>query len=392
MIKYINKIPLKKKKVLLRVDFNVSLKQNGLKIADDQRIVQALPTIKYLLKEKNKLILVSHLGRPKKRDPQYSLAIVAKRLQKYLPKYQVILIKDFQNPADKHVMSEQTSNQIILLENIRFYKQERRECAEFAKELSDLAEIFVNDAFGVSHRASCSIIGPTKFLPSYAGLLMQKEISMINRLVKHPKKPVVAIIGGAKVSSKIHILDKLFEIADYLLVGGNLANAILAAQGLETGKNRFEYEELEAARRLLFQAGLKKAKIILPADVIVGLPEREDTGEVRSVRDLPLNKYILDIGPATQSLFATYIAKGRTIIWNGPMGYYENPSYRNGTDFIYYAICNNSSADSLVGGGDTIASISKKEYLSKITHLSTGGGAMLEYIEKGTLPGIEALG
>ena len=391
MIKFIDRVRLRNKKILLRVDFNVSLSENGLKIADDERIRQVLPTLELLLKGNNKLILVSHLGRPKKREPKYSLEIVANRLQKLLPKHKVVLIKDFQNPADKHLLDNQSEDQIFLLENIRFYKQEYKQCNQFSKELSELADIFVNDAFGVSHRASCSVIGPPRYLPSYGGLLMKKEIFMINKLTKHPKKPVVAIVGGAKVSTKIHILDKLCKIADYLLIGGGLANAILAAEGYEMGKSVFEYEDLERARRLLFQAQVRRAKIILPADVIVGLPDSEEVGEVRSINDVPLNRYVLDIGPASQALFATYIAKARTIIWNGPMGYYENPSFRNGTDFIYYAMTNNEKADSLVGGGDTIASISKKQYLSKITHLSTGGGAMLEFIEKGSLPGILAL-
>jgi len=392
MIKYINQTKISNKRVLLRVDFNVSLSKDGLRVADDARIRQVLPTLEHLLKNKNKLILISHLGRPKKRDPRYSLKLVATRLSRLLPKHKVTLISDFQNPADRQLIAKQTTNEILLLENIRFYPEEKKNCSRFAKELSELGDVFVNDAFGVSHRASASIVCLPKYLPSYAGLLMKKEIAMIDKLTKHPKKPVVAIVGGAKVNSKIHILSKLCQIADYLLLGGGLANTILAAKGYEIGKSHFEYEDLEKAQQLLFLAELKKAKIILPADAVVGLPDIEDqSGEVRSINDLPLNKSVLDIGPATQALFATYINKAKTIIWNGPMGYFENSNFRNGTDFIFFCIAQNNQAESLVGGGDTIAAISKKEYLNKITHLSTGGGAMLEYIEKGSLPGIDAL-
>lgn len=392
MIKYINQTKISHKRVILRVDFNVSLSKDGYRIADDARIRQVLPTIEYLLKHQNKLILISHLGRPKKRDPKFSLKAVANRLNSFLPKYKVKLLLDFQNPADEQLLLKQASDEVFLLENIRFYPEEKKNQPRFAKQLSQYGDVFVNDAFGVSHRASATIVGLPKLLPSYAGLLLKKEIAMIDKLTKHPKKPVVAIVGGAKVSTKMQILSKLCQIADYLLVGGGLANAILAAQGHEMGKSLFDYEDLEKAQLLLFLAEQKKAKIILPADALVGLPDVEDkAGEVRSITDLPLNKYVLDIGPATQALFGNYIGKAGTIIWNGPMGYFENPSYRNGTDFIFYAITQNKKAESLVGGGDTIVAISKKEYLDKITHLSTGGGAMLEYIERGTLPGIEAL-
>jgi phosphoglycerate kinase len=392
MIKFIDQARFKNKRVLLRVDFNVSLSPDSFQIADDARIRQALPTINYLLQNHNKLILVSHLGRPKKRDPRYSLGVVARRLAKLLSGYSVRLISDFQNPADRKMIAKQGEKEILLLENIRFYPEEKKGCSDFAKELCSLADVFVNDAFGVSHRASASIICPPSLLPAYGGLLLKREITMIDKLIKNPQPPVVAIVGGAKVSTKIHILDRLCQIADYLLVGGGLANTLLIAQGYELGKSHYDYEEIEKARRLLYQVKRRRAKIILPVDMIVGLCDVEDApGETRALSDIPLNRHVLDIGPATQALFGGYIARAKTIIWNGPMGYFENPSYRIGTDFVYYTIANNTEAQSLVGGGDTLAAISKKEYLSKITHLSSGGGAMLEYIEKGTLPGIEAL-
>ena len=392
MIKYIDQVKLKGKRILLRLDFNVSFANDSIHIADDVRMRQALPTINYLLKNDNKLIIVSHLGRPKKRDPRFSLKMVAKHLHRLLPKYEVILVDDFQNSADKKYFTQQTSKQILMLENIRFYEGEAKGCSDFAKELTQLADVYVNDAFGVAHRSSASIICPPRFMPAYAGLLMKKEIFMIDKLTKHPKKPLVAVVGGSKVSTKIHVINRLGKIADYLLVGGRMANTFLVAEGHDLGKSLYDYEDLDKARRLLHHFKNGKAKIILPVDVVVGLPDVEDVpGEVRALSDVPLNKLILDIGPATQALFATYIARAKTIIWNGPVGYFENANYRNGTDFIYYTIAHNQEAESLVGGGDTLAAISKKEFLNKITHLSTGGGAMLEYIEKGILPGIEAL-
>jgi phosphoglycerate kinase len=392
MIKYIDQVKIANKRVLLRVDFNISLLKNGSGIANDTRIRQALPTIKHLLENKNKLILISHLGRPLKRDLRLSLKIVAKRLGLLLPKYKVKLITDFRNPADKQIINKQKQNEIFLLENIRFYPEEGKNNPKFVKELSELGDVYVNDAFGVSHRVCGSIVGLPKHLPAYGGLLLKKEIMMIDKLTKHAKRPIVAIVGGVKVSTKIHILNKLCQLADYLLIGGGLANTILASRGYELGKSIFDYEDLREAQHLSFMVELKKTKVILPVDAVVGLPDvRDKPGEVRSINDLPLNKYVLDIGPATQALFSTYINKAKTIIWNGPMGYFENPSYRNGTDFIFFAITNNRNASSLVGGGDTLAAISQKKYLSKITHLSSGGGAMLKYIETGTLPGIEVL-
>lgn len=391
MVKYIDGVRIANKKVLVRVDFDVSLSSNHT-IADDQRIRQNLPTLKYLLRNKNKLICVAKLGRPHKRDPRLSLKVVARRLEKLLPNYQIKLVDDFLNPADRELIAKQTNKQIILLENIRFYKEEKLNDPRFAKQLASLAEAFVSDGFAVAHRAEASVVGVARYLPSYGGLLLKKEVETIAKFLKKPARPLVAIIGGVKIGSKMRLLNKLCQLTDYLLIGGGLANVLLVAQGYELGKADYDYEEVEQAKRLLYHARIKKAKIILPVDAVVGLPDVYDSpGEVRSINDLPLNKYVLDIGPATQALFATYINKAKSIIWNGPMGFFENPSYRNGTDFVYYTVANHQHASSLVGGGDTIAAISKKEYLSKITHLSTGGAAMLEFIEKGTLPGIEAL-
>jgi 3-phosphoglycerate kinase len=391
-ITFIDEANIINKKVLIRVDFNVSLSSDKLSIADDARITQTLPTIKLLLQNKNKLILISHLGRPKERDPKLSLEIVARRLHELIPEYDVILINDFLQEKDRKRIGQQKENEIIILENIRFYPEEKANDEKFAKSLSSLADCFVNDAFGVCHRQDASVVGIPKFLPSYSGLLLKKEIEMISKAITNPKKPVVAIIGGAKISSKISLLGKLMDIADYLLVGGGLANTFFCAQGYGIGHSYCELTEVESAKKLLFMAAQKKTSLVLPSDVIENdCTDADSTGQIKKVSEIDEKGCILDIGPETQAKFGSIINLAKTIIWNGPVGYIENPGFRRGTDFIYYSIAQNTQAISIVGGGDTLAAISKKEYLDKITHVSTGGGAMLEFIEKGTLPGIEAL-
>lgn len=387
-IPYIDTANITNKKILLRVDFNVSLKPDHT-IADDARIQQVLPTIRYLLDHGNKLILVSHLGRPKSRDPQFTLEPVAQKLQELFHDKKVILVDDFLK--DRSTIDNQQPDQILLLENIRFYPEEKKNDEGFARNLSSLADIFVNDAFGVSHRPDASVVGVTKFMPSYGGLLLKKEIEMISKITTNPKKPVVAILGGAKISTKIHLVETLMTIADYLILGGGLANTFLSAQGYQIGKSICEYEEADQARRLLFHAVQKNTRIIFPSDVVIAKEPDAPETEVVSVDNVPSDKYILDIGPESQAKFGSIIAQAATIVWNGPVGYFENPACRRGTDFIYYAITENTDAVSIVGGGDTLAAISKKEYLDKITHISTGGGAMLEFIEKGSLQGIDAL-
>ncbi|MBM4177594.1 phosphoglycerate kinase [Candidatus Gribaldobacteria bacterium] len=379
------------KKVILRVDYNISLGKNRT-LADDARIRQTLPTINYLLKNHNKIIIITYLDRPKTRDSRYSLKPVAKHLQSLLPNNKIILANDFLTKIGKQVISSQEDNEIIMLENIRFYKQEKKNDPNFAKKIAELANIYINDAFGQCHRAETTIVGVPEYLPSYAGLLLKKEVETISQAIKKPKKPFVVILGGAKISTKILLIDRLMAVADYLLIGGGLANTFLAAEDYEIGRSFCEYEEIQKARRLLFMAAKKHTAIILPSDVVIGNPKNiTDGGIVKKINEVLTNAQILDIGPETQAKFGSIITKAKTIIWNGPVGYFENPEYRRGTDFIYYAIAQNQQATSIVGGGDTLAAISKKEYLDKITHISTGGGAMLEFIEKGTLPGIEAL-
>lgn len=390
MISYIDDKPFRDKRVLMRVDFNVSLKPDH-SIADDARIRQAVPTIQRLLEQRNRIVLVSHFGRPKGRNPEFSLQVVADKLAEYVPGYTTPVIEDFLT-EDPQTFVNQSDKEILMLENIRFYPEEKKNDEAFARRLAELGEVYVNDAFGVSHRAHASVVGVTRFLPSYCGLLLKKEIQMIGKAIKNPRKPVVAILGGAKISSKINLIDRLTEVADYLVLGGGIANTFLSAQGYEIGKSISEYDEVENARRLLFHAVQKNTHIIFPSDVVVsGSMETGAPNEVRPITDIPPETYILDIGPESQAQIGAALAEARTIIWNGPVGYFENADYRRGTDFIYYSIAQNQEATSVVGGGDTLAAISKKEYLENITHISTGGGAMLEYIEKGTLPGIEAL-
>lgn len=387
-IPYIDNAEISGKKVLVRVDFNVSLNPDH-SIADDARIRQALPTIRYLLNHNNKLILISHLGRPKSRDDRYSLQPVAAKLQELLPEYIITRVDDFL--ADSSKIENQGENEIILLENIRFYPEEKRNDEHFSRSLANLADIYVNDAFGCSHRAHASVVGVTKYMPSYGGLLLKREVEMISKITTNPARPVVAILGGSKISTKIHLVEKLMDIADYLILGGGIANTFLQAQGYGIGKSIAEYEEEEAARKMLFQAVQKDTKIIFPADVVIAPSLDAQGGELRAVSEIPEDMMILDIGPETQARIGAVLAQAGTIVWNGPVGYFENPAFRRGTDFIYYAITQNTDAVSIVGGGDTLAAIAKKEYLDKITHISTGGGAMLEFIEKETLPALEAL-
>ncbi|OGK52851.1 phosphoglycerate kinase [Candidatus Roizmanbacteria bacterium RIFCSPLOWO2_01_FULL_44_13] len=382
-VTYIDEVDIKNKTVLLRVDFNVSLGLNNT-IADDVRIRQTIPTINYLLKNGDRIIIVSHLGRPKGVvDPKYSLSVVVKRLKEYFPKEDVVLCK---TPDDV----KKSKKKFMVLENIRFFPKEKNYSNLFAKELASMADVYINDAFGVSHRSDTSLVGTPKFLPSYGGLLLKKELEILSKATENPHRPFVTIIGGAKVSTKANVIQKLIEISDYILVGGGLANTFLCAQGVDIGGSFCEYEAVESARKILSLSKKNRAILEFPVDAIVADKNFRQMETVK-IGEVPKGKSIFDIGPETQACFGNIIAQARTIIWNGPVGYFENPAFKNGTDFIYYSITENGRATKIVGGGDTLAAISRKEYLDKITHISTGGGAMLEYIEKGTLPAIEAI-
>ncbi len=390
MIRYIDEVEIKNKKVMLRVDVNVPF-NNERVITDDTRIQQILPTIHYLLKNSNKIILVSYLGKPKVRDPKYSLNIVVKRLRELLPEQKIILIDDFLT-AERTVFEKQKSNEILVLENIRFYSEEKQNNAEFAKKLSILADVFVNDAFGQSHRLQTSIVGVPSYVPSYGGFLMKKEVKGILGALESPIRPVVAIIAGAKISSKIGLIEKLMTIADSVLIGGAMTNNFLKAKGMEIGKGLVEVDFVPEAKRLLDFATAENKKIILPVDRRIGV-QVDETSEptIKKVEDVRVEDETLDIGPETEKLFSGIISEAKTILWNGPVGYFENPQFAKGSIAIYNAIVSNSSAVSVLGGGDTLSVIKKLPNKDKITHISTGGGAMLELIEKGTLPGLEAL-
>jgi len=389
-ITYIDQADIRNKRILFRADFDVTL--NNGSIANDARIQHQLPSIKYLLERNNRIICVAKLGRPKGRDPKLSMKVVVDRLQKYLPKIKVKLINDFLTENPK-TFENQKPNELFVLENIRYYLEEKNDDPEFAKKLANLADIYVDDGFAVCHRTEASVVGVPALLPSYGGLCLKREITMITSAIHKPKKPLVTIIGGAKVSTKINLINKLIVIADYVLLGGGLANPFFRAQRHPIGNSICEYEMVQEARKLLYLAERKRTKITLPTDVLIGKADDYETGGIvkKVGEDIPSNMSILDIGPETKARFGAIIAKAKTIIWNGPVGLFENPNYRQGTDFIYYSIAHNPDATSIVGGGDTLAAITNKEYLDHITHISTGGGAMLELIEKGTLPGIEAL-
>lgn len=389
-IEFIDKKDFKSKKILLRVDFNVTLNEK-LKISDDERIRQSLPTIEKLYKN-NKLILVAHLNRPTKRDKKHSLGVVVRRLREYLPDVKVTMVDDFTDDKGKRQISLQKNGEILFLENIRFYKGEEENDTEFSKILASIADIYVNDAFGVAHRASSSVVGVAKLLPSYGGLLLQKEIEVIGGLLKDPEHPLVAIIGGSKVSTKFELLHKLTKIADVLILGGGIANTFLSANGLSVGKSLAEKNMENEVKQIVSEAKKHGTEIVLPEDVAVGDKKDENAGTlIRKVEDVKSTDVILDVGPETMAQYAKILGSAKTVVWNGPVGYIENMQFGRGTDFLYYSIAHNDHLTSIVGGGDTIAAISKKEYLDNITHISTGGGAMLEFIEKGTLPGIEAL-
>ena len=391
-IKFIDEVSLEKKTILLRVDFNVAIvRDKNAKIIDDIRIRQVIPTIKLLQEAGNKLILVSHLSNPKKRDSRYSLKIVLKRLEELLPQYSFKLIDDFMSPEGKREISLQKEHEILLLENIRFHDGERKNDLTFAKQLSRIADVYVNDAFAVSHRTEASIVKVPSLIPSYGGLLLKKETKTISEILERAEKPFVAIVGGAKIETKIDLIERLIGTVDFILVGGGVANTLLCAAGYEIRNSHCEYKKMKGARELMDTAREKGTTFILPTDVVVGRSKRQKKGTVQGVNSIPVGSQILDIGPESQDQFSEIISQARTIVWNGPVGYFENPEFAQGTNAIYRAITVNDEATSVIGGGETLSSISKKDLHEKVTHLSTGGGAMLEYIQNGGLPGIWAL-
>lgn len=378
------------KRVLVRVDFNVPLGKNG-NVADDTRIKASLPTIRYLLEHRAKVILAAHLGRPKgKRDERYRLDPVARRLEELLGK-PVGKVDDCVGEEPKAAIAKMAPGDVLLLENVRFYAGEEKNDEKFARRLAELADLYVNDAFGAAHRAHASTAGVAQFLPAVAGFLMEKEINLLGKALTDPERPFLAILGGAKVSDKIGVCENLLEIVDALIIGGGMANTFLQARGCAMGKSLVEADKVELAGRLMKKAGEKGVEFLLPVDLVAALaPDPDARPKVVPADDVPAEWMALDIGPESVKAFRETVAKARTVVWNGPMGVFEMAPFAAGTFAIARALAE-SGAVTIVGGGDTAAAVEKAGVAGKMTHISTGGGASLEFLEGKVLPGVAAL-
>ena len=390
--KTIEDIDVRGKRVIVRVDFNVPLDEN-CNITDDKRIVAALPTIRYLIGNKAKTILVSHLGRPKEGpEEKYSMKPTAARLSELLGQ-PIIMAKDVIGPdaKEKAKAAALKEGEVLMLENVRFHKEETKNDPAFAKELASLAEIFVNDAFGTAHRAHASTAGLADYLPAVCGYLIQKEISIMGKALSNPERPFVAILGGAKVSDKISVIENLIDKVDTLIIGGGMAYTFLKAKGCKIGDSICEDDKLDLARSLMEKAEKKGVQLMLPIGSIVGKEFKPDT-EYKYVPsdDMPDGWMGMDIGSQTIEYFSKEIKKAKTIVWNGPMGVFEFENFANGTREIAKAVAE-SGAISIVGGGDSAAAIEQLGFADRITHISTGGGASLEFLEGKVLPGIAVL-
>ncbi len=388
--KTVRDIDVSGKKVLMRVDFNVPLNEKK-EITDDTRIAAAIPTIRYLLENKAKLILCSHLGRPKGvANPDFSLSPVVATLEK-LAGTKVIFAKDCIGPEAEKAVSELKEGQIVLLENLRFHKQETENDAGFSKQLAALADVYVNDAFGTAHRAHASTVGVTAYLPSACGFLIQKELEFLGGALENPERPFIAILGGAKVADKIGVIENLMKKADTIIIGGGMAHTFVAAQGHKIGTSLFDPSTLETAKAIIADAKMKGIKLLLPVDYVVASEFSADAqSTIVPVESIPDDMMALDIGPSSRMLFATEIKSAKTIIWNGPMGVFEFPQFANGTKAVAQAL-SEAQGITIIGGGDSAAAVKKLGFADKMTHISTGGGASLEYLEGIELPGIAAL-
>lgn len=388
--KTIEDINVASKRVLVRVDFNVPLNDKQ-EITDETRIQAALPTIRYLLDHKAKVILCSHLGRPKGEfKPEFSLAPVAKRLRQLLDA-KVTFAEDVIGPSADKAVSEMQDGDVVLLENLRFHKEETKNDPEFAKKLASYADIFVNDAFGTAHRAHASTEGVTHYLPSVAGFLIKKELEFMGKALEDPDRPFVAILGGAKIADKIPVIENLFTKVDSLIIGGGMANTFLAAQGYDMKKSLVDGDSIELAKSLMEKARKLGVKMLLPIDVVAADEFSADAKTVTvPVEGIPDGYMALDIGLSTRMIFAEEISSAKTVIWNGPMGVAEMPAFAGGTKAVAEAMAE-ASAITIIGGGDSAAAIEKLGFADKMTHISTGGGASLEFLEGKELPGIAAL-
>lgn len=383
-------ITVRGKRVFVRVDFNVPMDDHG-NITNDTRIRATLPTIQYLVKEGAKIILASHLGRPKgKPDPKYSLAPVAKRLSEILKKPVAIAPDCVGAEAEKEVAQLQ-EGEILLLENVRFHEEEEKNAPEFVKGLASLAEVFVNDAFGTAHRAHASTEGIAHHIPGVAGLLLQKEIENMGQALENPARPFVAIIGGAKVSDKIGVLENLLKKVNVLIIGGGMANTFLKAQGYNMGKSMVEEDKLALAKDILTKAQEHQVEILLPQDVVVTKEFKADAPHrTTSISDIAEDEMALDIGLKSAQVFSETIEEAQTIIWNGPMGVFEMDNFAKGTEKVAQAVAK-CSGMTIVGGGDSVAAVEKMGVAAQMSHISTGGGASLKLLEGKILPGVAAL-
>jgi phosphoglycerate kinase len=386
----IKDIDIRGKRVLMRVDFNVP-QDEKLNITDDIRIVSAVPTIKYAIDKGAKVILMSHLGRPKGGpEAKFSLKPAAERLSQLLGK-KVVMAPDCIGPEVKRIVDAMKPGDVTLLENVRFHKEEEANDPNFAKQLAALGDAYVNDAFGTAHRAHASTEGVTKFLPGVSGLLVEKEIEYFEKAVSSPQKPYVAILGGAKVSDKIEVIKNLMKKVDALLIGGGMAYTFLKAQGIDIGNSKLEADKVDLAAEILKEASAKKVKILLPVDhVAADKFDAAADAKVTADNKIPAGMLGLDIGPKTVKLFEAELKNAKTIVWNGPLGVFEMDKFDKGSREIAEFIAG-LKAVTIIGGGDTAAAVAKFGLEKKMSHISTGGGASLEYLEGKILPGIAAL-